>query len=99
MTRIATPPTSKRHRPVRLAYKVFLERYSGGEHVEWVDGEVVQMPAVTDQHDDVFGFLYTSLKHFTEFHDLGRLLSDPFQMKPAEHLPGRAPDIQFVAKR
>ena len=99
MTRIATPPTARQRRPARLPYEEFLKRYSGGQHVEWVNGEVVQMPAVSDQHDDIFGFLYTGLRHFAEFHKLGRVLSDPFQMKPAAHLPGRAPDIQFVAKR
>lgn len=57
------------------------------------------MPAVTDQHDDVFGFLYTLLKLFVEHHDVGRVLSDPFQMKTGPNLPGRAPDIQFISKR
>src|SRR5204863_2715109 len=32
-------------------------------------------------------------------HDLGAVRADPFQMKTGPKLPGRAPDILFVAKK
>jgi Uma2 family endonuclease len=32
-------------------------------------------------------------------HDLGEICYDPFQMKTGPDLPGRAPDLVFVAKR
>jgi Uma2 family endonuclease len=82
-----------------MPYPHFLRQFANGEHLEWVNGDVIPMPAVTDLHDDVFGFLYTLLKVFSERHDSGRVLSDPFQMKTGPSLPGRAPDIQFVSKR
>jgi Uma2 family endonuclease len=35
---------------------------------------------------------------FVQAHRLGEIRSDPFQMKTGPDLPGRAPDILFVAK-
>jgi Uma2 family endonuclease len=82
-----------------MTYEQFLQWDGENQHVEWVDGEVVEMPPVTDEHDEVDGFLFSLLKHFVEHFDLGVLRSDPFQMKTGPDLPGRAPDILFVAKR
>jgi Uma2 family endonuclease len=36
---------------------------------------------------------------WVEVHDAGQIKCDPFQMKTGPGLPGRAPDILFVAKR
>jgi Uma2 family endonuclease len=82
-----------------MTYPQFLEWDAENQHVEWVDGEVVEMPPITDEHNDVGNFLLTALKTFVEHHDLGVVRTDPFQMKTGPDLPGRAPDILFVAKR
>jgi Uma2 family endonuclease len=83
----------------KMTYEQFLEWDFENPHVEWVKGDVVMMAPVSNEHQDVRGFLYVLIKHFIEARDLGRLLDDPFQMKTSVDLPGRAPDIQFISKR
>ena len=81
----------------KISFEEFLKKYSDGSHVEWVDGEVIPMTAVTVQHADLNGFLYALLRHFAGHHQLGRVFSDPFVMKPGLDSPGRAPDILFLS--
>jgi Uma2 family endonuclease len=82
-----------------MTYEQFLQWDGENQHVEWVNGEVVEMPPITDVHNEVDNFLLTLLATFVEHHDLGTMRSDPFQMKTGPDLPGRAPDSLFVAKR
>src|SRR5688572_7038060 len=102
MTQQLRPRTPDRPRKLdlpKMTYEQFLEWDFESPHVEWVNGEVVMMAPVSNEHQDVRGFLYALFKHFIEQHDLGRLLDDPFQMKTGTDLPGRAPDIQFISNR
>jgi Uma2 family endonuclease len=79
-----------------LSYEQFLEAM-GEEHVEWVHGEIVEMAPISDEHQDLGLFLLAVLRPFVEFHRLGKLRYEPFQMKTGPDLPGRSPDILFVA--
>lgn len=83
----------------RMSYEQFLGWDSENQHVEWVDGEVIEMPPVSEGHQDLLVFLLALLRPFVEAHDLGKLLFDPFQMKTGPALPGRAPDILFVSNK
>lgn len=91
-------PLSRQSRG-RMSYARFLEWDGGSRHVEWVDGEVVEMAPASDVHQDLAGFLIAILRVFVEARRLGRILFDPFQMKTAPDLPGRAPGIIFVATK
>jgi Uma2 family endonuclease len=82
-----------------MTYQQFLRRNWENPHVEWVDGEAVMMAQISAEHDDVAGFLRALMRHFNEAHDLGAVRADPFQMKTGPKLPGRAPDVLFVAKK
>jgi len=85
----------------RMTYAQFL-RWDGDDddhHVEWVNGEVVPMAPVSNEHSGVQGFLHAILRVFADAHALGQVRSEPFQMKTGPGLPGRSPDILFVAKR
>jgi len=82
----------------KLSYADFLQQIDENPHVEWVDGEVVPMSPVSNQHQNVAGFLIALLRVYAEEKHLGEVRSEPYQMKPALHLPGRAPDIFFVAQ-
>jgi Uma2 family endonuclease len=84
---------------LRMSYADFLESEFGEAAVEWVNGEVVMMAPVSDEHSDVQIFLLNLLGPFVEAHDLGKVRAEPFQMKTGPDLPGRSPDILFVAKR
>ncbi len=78
----------------------FEEFLSTGEEVraEWVDGEVVLMSEVNWDHQKILGFLFALLKHGAENGDAGEVTGEPFIMKTGPDLPGRSPDILFVAK-
>lgn len=82
-----------------MSYAEFLESDKIDPHSEWVSGEIVEMAPVSDEHSDQSVFLLTILKIFVDAHDLGKLRSEPFQMKTGPNLPSRAPDILFVAKK
>jgi len=49
------------------------------------------------RHENIRRFLYTLINLFVEAHQLGRVYSEPFQMKTGPDLPGRAPAVFFVA--
>lgn len=83
--------------PQKLSYDEFLRRTDAEVHAEWVDGEVVAMAPVSDEHADLHGFLLTLLRQWAEARDVGVVRSEPFQMKTGPDLPGRSPDIFFLA--
>lgn len=83
--------------PLRMTYEEFLERSMDGEHLEWVYGEVVPMSPVSNVHNRLGIFLLHILGEFVETYDLGELCYEPFQMKTGPDLPGRSPDVLFVA--
>jgi Uma2 family endonuclease len=98
MTRVAHPKTPTLPAG-RITYQEFLRRDGDENHVEWVDGEIVMMAPISDEHDDVAGFLYALLRAFVEFHQLGVVKQEPYQMKTGPTLPGRAPDVLFLARK
>lgn len=69
-----------------------------GRHLEWIDGEVVELPMPSSEHQRVFGFLFRLFTEWAEQHDAGEVFSDPFLMYVLPGSRGRAPDIAFVAK-
>jgi len=82
-----------------MTYEQFLKWDGENQHVEWVNGEVVPMPPISGEHNDVGNLLVSVLTEFVQHHDLGIIRTDPFQMKTGPDLPGRAPDLLFIAKR
>jgi Uma2 family endonuclease len=83
--------------PERMTYEEFLAYPHANEHVEWVDGRVVTMAAVTDKHSDVTLFLGAVLRSFADARGLGIVRGDPFNMKVGPDLPGRQPDLLFLS--
>jgi Uma2 family endonuclease len=96
MTHIGTLAKPRR-RDGWIDYAEFLAS-CGDEAAEWVDGRVERMSPVTVDHDRVGGWLYRVLSEYVQTRDLGLVLHDKFQMKTAPDLPGREPDVLFVAK-
>jgi Uma2 family endonuclease len=83
---------------LRLGYEEFLEAEFDHAHYEWVDGEIIEMNAIDDVQARVQTWVLRLLGNYVELKDLGEVFLDPFQMKAAEDLPGRQPDVQFIAK-
>jgi Uma2 family endonuclease len=83
----------------RMTYRQFLQHPWENTHVEWVDGVSVMMAPIGDAHNVLTIYLICVLNLYVAKHDLGTIRTDPFQMKTGPKLPGRAPDILFVAKK
>jgi len=84
--------------PRKLTYEKFLEWDGENQHVEWVNGEVVEMAPVGNEHQDLRGFLHGIIRAMVVRKRFGIVRDDPFQMKTGPRLPGRAPDILFVTQ-
>jgi len=83
--------------PQKVSYEDFLQQYDG-QYAEYVDDEVITPMSVTERHDDLTGFLLALLRIFIEEKKLGRVHSEPYQMKMVIEgkIKGREPDIFFV---
>jgi Uma2 family endonuclease len=81
----------------KISYEQFLEWLDEDTWAEWVDGEVVLMSPISDEHQAVVNYLTTLLLFHTLETRAGRVLTEPFQMKSGPNLPGRSPDILFVS--
>ena len=92
----ASRPDSTPNR--KLTYEEFLAWNGPDRRIEWVRGEVSVLSPVSDRHADLVGFLSALIRHFVEAHDLGIVRSDLFQIKTAPDLPGRIPDVLFLAR-
>jgi Uma2 family endonuclease len=82
-----------------ISYEDFLLWDGENQRLEWVDGRVVEMSPIPREHVDVGLFLLRLISEYVERRNLGRVLFDPLQMKTGPDLPGRAPDILFVAQQ
>lgn len=81
-----------------MTYEEYLRSPEIPEHTEWVDGVVVEMMSVSRRHAEMQVYLVELLQAYLRRNPIGRLYLEPFQMKAAADLPGRAPDIMFVAE-
>ena len=79
-----------------LSFEAFLA-LNGEEHIEWVDGRLVEMSPPTSRHGRLSLFLATILQHFAQEKDLGDVLTAPFLMRLETRPSGREPDIMFIA--
>jgi Uma2 family endonuclease len=89
--------------PLRMTYAEFLAWADEDTLAEWValpdtdtkQGEVMMTSPASTRHQLVGDFLLKVVGTYVEAHNLGVVLSAPFQMK-LEH-SGREPDLLFVA--
>src|SRR3954447_20752565 len=81
----------------KLTEQEFIDWCTDNTFAEWVDGEVILMTPISDEHDSLFGFVGRLLAMFVEERDLGRVLTEPFQIRFGRLRRRRSPDIMFVA--
>ncbi len=86
--------------PRKMTYEEFLAWADEDTLAEWVaspgeeTGEAVMYSPASKRHQSIADFLVSVMRVFVEQHDLGIILSAPFQMKLER---GREPDLLFVA--
>lgn len=78
-----------------ITYEAFLKQFDG-QHVEWVNGVVIQMSPVSKRHNALSVFFITFFNAFLGRTTGGQVLHDPMTMKANADLPGRMPDIQVL---
>lgn len=83
--------------PPKMTYEQFLDWLDEDTHADWVNGEVVMHSPISLQHQLIHKFLLQLLDTLVQTRGLGTVAHHPFQMKTGPELPGRAPDILFVA--
>ncbi|MBF0495265.1 MAG: Uma2 family endonuclease [Deltaproteobacteria bacterium] len=81
----------------KMTYEEFLA-WTDDTFAEWVDGEVTFMGPASFQHQDLAAFLTVLLRLYVNRKGLGKVCPAPFQMKTGPGLPGREPDIIFIAQ-
>lgn len=81
-----------------VTFEEYLEQSSDTHICEWVDGEIIDMPGASFEHQTIDKFLIKVMDFYAETNDLGIVLSSPFAMKLEEQRRGREPDILFVKK-
>lgn len=83
--------------PAHMTYEEFLKADFGEQRVEWVDGEIEYMGTVAREHSELAGWLYAVIRFLCEFHRLGSVFFEPFNMRLPKRPSGRNPDVLFVA--
>ncbi len=81
-----------------MTYEEFLAWADEDTWAEWVDGEVIVLTPASTRHQLIKKFLVGILDAYVAFRDLGEVLDAPFQVKLGPDLPGREPDLLFVAR-
>ena len=84
--------------PGKMTYEAFLAWADEDTWAEWVNGEVIILTPASLRHQQLVTFLATSINFFVDAHQFGVVLTAPFQMKIGPDLPGREPDILFIAR-
>jgi Uma2 family endonuclease len=79
-----------------MSEQEFVDWCTSDTWAEWVGGEVIVMSPVNLEHADLFAFLLHLFRAFVENHDLGKVLTEPYQVRLARQRRRRSPDIFFV---
>jgi Uma2 family endonuclease len=79
-----------------VSWEEFLAWAPDDWRVEWVAGEIIEMPPSEEEHQDTSLFLVTFLLLYIQRHGLGRIFHAPFLMRLPHRPSGREPDLIFV---
>jgi Uma2 family endonuclease len=83
--------------PPPVSWDDFLAWAPDDWRVEWVAGEIIEMPPVRDDHQFILGFLYRLLMTIVEERQLGSVYLAPFKMRLSSRPSGREPDLFFLS--
>jgi Uma2 family endonuclease len=80
-----------------ITYEQFLVTADEDKPAEWVNGKVIYMAPVSRTHNKLEQFLLHLIGDFVQDRQLGEVLIESFQMKTGPGMPGREPDILYIA--
>ncbi|MFN8637287.1 MAG: Uma2 family endonuclease [Chloroflexota bacterium] len=84
--------------PAPVSWDDFLAWAPDDWRVEWVAGEIIEMPPAHEDHQDSGLFLITFLLLYIQRHGLGRIFYAPFLVRLPQKPSGREPDLIFVRR-
>ena len=86
-TNNASPP------PAPVSWEEFLAWLDEDIRAEWVDGEIIEMPPVRDEHQFILGFIYRLIMEIVDERQLGAVYLAPFVMHLPSRPSSREPDL------
>ncbi len=76
-----------------ITYEEYLQDEGENHCTEWVDGKVIDISMVSDEHSEINLFILMLLQMWVQAHQAGIIRADPFNMKirtkPARTFAGR----------
>ena len=78
-----------------IAFEDFLTDFDD-QHVEWVQGMVIAMSPVSEEHTDLNRFLIILFDCYLAMTTGGRVFFEPMVMHASQELPARSPDVAVV---
>lgn len=76
-------------------FEDFLSRFDG-QHVEWINGDVIEMSPISARHSQLSTFLSGFFDAYLALTNGGHVFQDPMVMRLRDDLPVRAPDFQVI---
>jgi Uma2 family endonuclease len=71
-----------------VTFEEYMENYAQ-YFAEWVDGDVIKMPPVTEEHDSLLRFLHILLSFYLDATGIGAIRIAPFVMRTTPRASGR----------
>src|SRR5437773_981282 len=91
-------PNGAVYLPKRMTEAEFVEWCDDETWAEWIDGQVLLMSPVSYEHAKLTSFLIHLFRGFVDEHDLGDVVSEPFQIRLEKLRRRRSPDLIFISK-
>lgn len=82
---------------LRMTEEEFVAWCDDNTHAEWVDGEVIFMPPISGEHDELGGWLHILVRLFVERRSLGKVRGPEFMVRLPKQRRRRVPDLLFIA--
>ena len=82
----------------RMTEQEFVDWCTDETWAEWIDGRVLVMSPVSFEHAKIMSFLSHLFRAFTDEHDMGEVLAEPFQIRFSKLKRRRSPDLIFISK-
>lgn len=76
-------------------HAAYMEHYAA-QRFEWVDGELVKMPPIGLEHDELTAYVRNLVEAFFAFSSIGRIIGEPFVLDMRHINVSREPDLQIV---
>ncbi len=93
--RTVSPPSPQPDASGRVSLDEYMDHYAH-DHYEWVEGELLKMSPVSEDHDALTGYFYMLLQAYFAYRPIGQTRHEPFVMRLDAINRSREPDLQVI---